>query len=156
MRDVPPKTGWLMKAQQKVNKAGWRDIVVEFGTVPPKAGRLRPMVLLFIEIPLAYIFFANTSDSGPVLRWQCSCQPRHSDTGPCHEQSIDSSPVCDSSSRLLHCRWLRRLVQPKWLCSYYLHLKLKCHISSQGELLRGSTQEQWRNGGRGLSGDIPL
>ena len=43
MRNVPPITGWSMKAGQKVSKAGWRDIVVEFGTVPPKVGWLRPM-----------------------------------------------------------------------------------------------------------------
>ena len=30
-----------MKAGQKVSKSGRWDIVVEFGTVPPKAGRLR-------------------------------------------------------------------------------------------------------------------
>ena len=42
-RDVPPKTGWLIKAGQGVSKAGRRDIAVEIGTVPPKAGRLTRM-----------------------------------------------------------------------------------------------------------------
>ena len=88
------------------------------------------------------------SDSGPVL-WQSSHQPWHSDTRPDHEHSFDSSPVCDSSSRLLHCCWLRRLVQPKWLCGYHLHLQ--CHIPSQGELQCGATQEKWKSGG-----NIPL
>ena len=36
----PTQTDW-MNAEQKVSKAGRRDIVAEFGTVPPKAGRLR-------------------------------------------------------------------------------------------------------------------
>ena len=42
--------GRLMKAGQKVSKAGRRDIVVEFGTVPPKAGRLTPMCLYMYYI----------------------------------------------------------------------------------------------------------
>ena len=46
MSDIRPKSGWLMKAGQKASEAGWRDIVVQFGTVPPKAGRLRPSVIL--------------------------------------------------------------------------------------------------------------
>ena len=41
--DVPPKTGWSIKAGQGVSKAGRRDIAVEFGTVPPKVGRLMRM-----------------------------------------------------------------------------------------------------------------
>ena len=42
-RDVPPETRWLIKAGQGCSKAGRRDIAVEFGTVPPKAGRLTRM-----------------------------------------------------------------------------------------------------------------
>ena len=44
-RDVPPKTEWSIKAGRGVSKAGRRDIAVEFGTVPPKAGRLTRMQL---------------------------------------------------------------------------------------------------------------
>ena len=42
-RDVPPETRWLIKAGQGGSKAGRRDIAVEFGTVPPKAGQLTRM-----------------------------------------------------------------------------------------------------------------
>ena len=41
--DVLPKTGWSIKAGQGVSKTGRRDIAVEIGTVPPKAGRLTRM-----------------------------------------------------------------------------------------------------------------
>ena len=43
-----------MKAGQKVSKAGQWDmhIVVKFGTVPPKAGRLIPMVVLHVDCTL--------------------------------------------------------------------------------------------------------
>ena len=43
-RDVPPKTGW---SGQGVSKAGQQDIAVEFGTVPPKAGRLTRMYMVY-------------------------------------------------------------------------------------------------------------
>ena len=40
MRNVLPKTGWLIKAGQKASKVSRRDIVIEFGTVPPREGWL--------------------------------------------------------------------------------------------------------------------
>ena len=49
-RDVPPKTGWLIKMGLGVSKAGRRDIAVEIGTVPPKAGRLTGMLIYAMSL----------------------------------------------------------------------------------------------------------
>ena len=73
VREVPPKTGWLTKAWQKVCKAGRRDIVVDFGTVPPKAGRLRPMVLSIL--PSTCITTSMNLYDGLHVTWVLSILP---------------------------------------------------------------------------------
>ena len=62
-RDVPPKTERLIKVRQGVSKAGRRDIAVEIGTVPPKAGRLTRMVLLHSRVCFVLILLSIDSAS---------------------------------------------------------------------------------------------
>ena len=71
-RDVPPKTGWSIKVGQGICKAGRRDIAVEIGTVPPKAGRLTRMhtgVTTYAASNLLisdYMLSQNSSAAGPL------------------------------------------------------------------------------------------
>ena len=74
-RDVPPRTGWSIKAGQGVSKAGRQDTAVEFGTVPPKAGRLT-LVLCSLNHspPTLYLISYDTLHSAlaharPTMRY---------------------------------------------------------------------------------------